>query len=259
MKVETKSHIIASVGTLSALALLLALLFFLQIGVPQVYEDEGIEVAFGVVEDGGGFQPSREPAPQEEQVMSQPSAPSHPSDNDLLVQEDEEALQLAKQREEEARRIAQAEAERKAREAQEAAERERKQKAIARANAMGSLFGTSDEPTTGSGTGKGEEHKGNPTVGTAPLGESYYSLAGRGIVGTLPKPASNVQKEGVVVVNIQVDREGNVVSAVVGKGTDTGDYTLQQLAVAAAKKAKFTPTDQPTLQMGKITYTFKLK
>lgn len=259
MTIEVKSHIYATVGTIVAIALLLLLLFYLQIAAPQVQEDEGIEVAFGVVEDGGGYQPSKEPAPQEEQNMSQPSAPSRPSNNDLIVQEDEESLQMAKQREEEARRIAQAEAERKKKEAEEAAERARKEQAIARANAMGSLFGTSDEPTTGSGTGKGEEHQGNPTLGTEPLGESYYSLAGRGIVGKLPLPATGIQKEGKVVVNIQVDKEGKVVSAVVGKGTNTSDYSLQQAAVAAAKKAKFTPTDKPTLQMGAITYTFKLK
>lgn len=259
MKVEQKSHIYASVGTALSLVLLFLLLFFLRVGIPQVNEDEGIEVAFGVAEDGGGYEQTVEPAPQEEQTMSQPSAPSHPSDNDLIVQEDEESLQMAKQREEEARRLAQAEAERKAKEAAEAAERERKQQAIAKANAMGALFGTSSEPTTGSGTGTGEEHKGNPTLGTAPMGESYYSLAGRGIVGTLPKPATSIQKEGVVVVNIQVDKEGNVVSTSVGKGTNTSDYGLQQAAQAAAKKAKFSPTDKPTLQMGSITYTFKLK
>ena len=258
MKIDTKSHIIASVGTAIILLLLLLLLLFLQIGAPQVYEDEGIEVAFGVAEDGGGFEQIEQPAPQEEQMMTRPSAPSHPSDNDLIVQEDEESLEVAKRREEEARKLAEAEAERRAKEAAEAAERERKQQAIARANAMGSLFGTSDEPTTGSGTGKGEEHQGTQ-VGTAPMGESYYSLAGRGIVGKLPKPSTTIQKEGVVVVNIQVDKEGNVVSAAVGKGTNTSDYNLQQLAIAAAKKAKFTPTDKPTLQMGSITYTFKLR
>lgn len=259
MKIEVKSHIIASVGTALALVLLFLLLFFLQVGIPQVQEDEGIEVAFGAAEDGGGFQQIEEPAPQEEQSISQPSAPSQPSNNDLIVQEDEESLQMAKQREEEARRIAQEETERREREAAEAAERRRKEEAVARANAMGSLFGTSSEPTTGSGTGSSEEHKGNPTAGTTPLGENYYSLAGRGIIGSLPKPSTSIQKEGVVVVNIQVDKQGNVVSAVVGKGTNTSDYSLQQAAVAAAKKAKFSPTDKPTLQMGSITYTFKLK
>ena len=259
MTIEVKSHIYATVGTIVAIVLLLLLLFYVQIAAPQVQEDEGIEVAFGVAEDGGGYQPLQEPAPQEEQNLYQPSAPSRPSDNDMIVQEDEESLQMAKQREEEARRIAQAEAERKRKEAEEAAERERREQAIARANAMGSLFGSSSEPTTGSGSGTGEEHKGNSTLGTAPMGESYYSLAGRGIVGKLPKPATNIQKEGVVVVNIQVDKEGNVVSTSVGKGTNTSDYGLQQAAQTAAKKAKFSPTDKPTLQMGSITYTFKLK
>lgn len=259
MTIEVKSHIYASVGTIVAVALLLLLLFYLQIAAPQVQEDEGIEVAFGVAEDGGGYQPSLEPAPQEEQDQYQPSAPSRPSDNDMIVQEDEESLQVPEQREEETPKIDQAEAERKKKEAEEAAERERREQAIARANAMGSLFGTSDEPTTGSGTGTGEQHTGNPTLGTTPIGENYYSLAGRQIVGDLPAPAKGIQKEGKVVVDIMVDKDGNVVSAKVGTGTDTGEYALQQAAIAAAKKAKFNPTDKPTLQMGKITYYFKLK
>lgn len=259
MKIEVKSHIIASVGTLIALLLLFLLLFLLQVSSARVQEDEGIEVAFGSSEDGGGYQQIVEPAPQKEQSTYQPSAPSRPSNNDLIVQEDEESLQMAKQREEEARRIAQEETERRAREAAQAAERRRKEEAVARANAMGSLFGTSSEPTTGSGAGTGEEHKGNPTAGTTPLGENYYSLAGRGMIGSLPKPSTSIQKEGVVVVNIQVDKDGNVVSTSVGKGTNTSDYGLQQAAQTAAKKAKFSPTDKPTLQMGSITYTFKLK
>lgn len=258
MKIETKSHIIASVGTVLSLVLLLLLLFLLQVRVPQVQEDEGIEVALGVVEDGGGYQPLQEPAPQEEQNLYKPSAPSRPSNNDMITQEDEESLQVPEQRKEETPKIDQAEAERKKKEAEDAAERKRREQAIARANELGSLFGTSDEPTTGSGTGTGEQHQGNPTLGTTPIGENYYSLAGRSIVGDLPVPAKGIQKEGKVVVDIMVDKDGNVVSAKVGKGTDTGEYALQQAAIAAAKKAKFNPTDKPTLQMGKITYYFKL-
>ncbi len=258
MKIETKSHIYATVGTIVAIVLLLLLLFYVQIAAPQVQEDEGIEVALGVVEDGGGYQPLQEPAPQEEQNLYKPSAPSRPSNNDMITQEDEESLQVPEQRKEETPKIDQAEAERKKKEAEDAAERKRREQAIARANELGSLFGTSDEPTTGSGTGTGEQHQGNPTLGTTPIGENYYSLAGRSIVGDLPVPAKGIQKEGKVVVDIMVDKDGNVVSAKVGKGTDTGEYALQQAAIAAAKKAKFNPTDKPTLQMGKITYYFKL-
>lgn len=259
MIIEIKSHIYATVGTIVAIVLLLLLLFYVQIAAPQVQEDEGIEVAFGVVEDGGGYQPTKEPAPQEEQNLYQPSAPSRPSNNDMITQEDEESLQVPEQRKEETPKIDQAEAERKKKEAEEAAERERREQAIARANAMGSLFGTSSEPTSGSGTGTGEQHQGNPTLGTTPIGENYYSLAGRSIVGDLPVPAKGIQKEGKVVVDIMVDKDGKVVSAKVGTGTDTGEYALQQAAIAAAYKAKFNPTDKPTLQMGKITYYFKLK
>lgn len=260
MTIEIKSHIYATVGTIVAIVLLLLLLFYVQIAAPQVEEDEGIEVAFGVVEDGGGYQPTKEPAPQEEQNLYQPSAPSRPSDNDMIVQEDEESLQMAKQREEEARRIAQAEAERKRKEAEEAAERARKEQAIARANAMGSLFGSSSEPTTGSGSGTGEQHTGNQ-VGSSALGASLpYDLKGRKHIGSLPAPAKTFKEEGVVVVLIQVDKAGNVVSASpTGRGTNTTSDNLKQLAKAAALKTKFEPTEQPTLQPGSITYTFKLK
>lgn len=260
MTIEIKSHIYATVGTIVAIVLLLLLLFYVQIAAPQVEEDEGIEVAFGVVEDGGGYQPTKEPAPQEEQNLYKPSAPSRPSNNDMITQKDEESLQVPEQRKEETPKIDQAEAVRKKKEAEDAAERKHREQAIARANAMGSLFGNSDEPTTGSGTGTGEQHKGNPTLGTTPIGENYYSLEGRSLAGDgkLPAPAKGIQKEGKVVVDIMVDKDGNVVSAKVGKGTDTGEYALQQAAIAAAKKAKFNPTDKPTLQMGKITYYFKL-
>ena len=58
------------------------------------------------------------------------------------------------------------------------------------------------------------------------------------------------------MVNIMVDPAGNVTNATVGDGTTISDRSTQQLALQAARQAKFTEGDKP--QMGKITYTFKL-
>ena len=145
----------------------------------------------------------------------------------------------------------------KEKEEREAAERARKQKeaeAIAKANAMGNLFGkTNGTNTSGDGTAQGSGSKGNP-VGHGSSGGNSWSLAGRGIKGTLPQPSNDFQQEGRVLVEIRVNAAGNVISAVV-KGGNISDKATQQLALEAARKAKFTEGDHD--QIGTITYNFK--
>jgi TonB family protein len=87
-----------------------------------------------------------------------------------------------------------------------------------------------------------------------------YDLGGRGKVA-LPLPEYNSQETGTVVVKIQVDRSGNVVGATVEpKGTTTTSNTLKSAALAAARKARFTPdANAPEVQFGFITYTFKVQ
>ena len=107
---QTQSHIIASVGTVLSMCLVFLLLWWLQINAPIQTEDEGIVVAFGDAEEGGGMPDVRplEAVTQVEQVPA-PAAPARPSDNDLIVQDDEESLALAKQAEEDAKRRAEEE------------------------------------------------------------------------------------------------------------------------------------------------------
>lgn len=84
-------------------------------------------------------------------------------------------------------------------------------------------------------------------------------LQGRGLREGLPKPSTNYNTEGIVVVRVEVDSDGNVTSAQVDlSGSTTTDATLQKLAVEAAKKAKFRPSER-TVQGGTITYVFKLQ
>ena len=91
-------------------------------------------------------------------------------------------------------------------------------------------------------------------------GEPNAVLKGRTVVGTMPKPAYAVQNSGVVVVDILVDRYGNVTSAVPGgAGTTVTDKTLWDAARKAAINTQFNvKADAPLQQAGTITYIFKL-
>ena len=275
MTKQTQSHIIALVGTIISMCLIFLLLLWLQVKAPMQTEDEGIVVAFGDAEDGGGMPDVRplDPITQVEQIPA-PAAPSRPSDNDLIVQEDEESLALAKQTEEEAKRKAleeelirkrkeeeaRAEAERIAKEKALAEQRAKEQEAINKANQLAALFGqagtaegaNADNASASNTAGT----KGNPVgKGMGVTNGTQWSLYGRN-VKRLPKPSSDFAQAGLVVVQIMVDAAGNVTNATITEGTTISDRATQQLALQAARQAKFTEGDTP--QIGKITYTFKL-
>jgi TonB family protein len=76
------------------------------------------------------------------------------------------------------------------------------------------------------------------------------------------KPTLNdsFSDEGKVLVDIMVDRMGNVISAVPNPGgSNTTSARLYELAVKAAKNAKFNVVDNAVNQRGTITIQFKLK
>ena len=275
MTKQTQSHIIALVGTIISMCLVFLLLWWLQVKAPVQIEDEGIVVAFGDSEDGGGMPDVRplDAITQVEQIPA-PAAPSRPSDNDLIVQDDEESLALAKQTEEDAKRRAEeeelirkrkedearAEAERIAKEKALAEQRAKEQEAIDKANQLAALFGQAGTAeganAENASTSNSATTKGNPVgKGMGVSNGTQWTLYGRN-VKRLPKPSSDFAQAGVVVVNIRVDPAGNVTNATVGDGTTISDRSTQQLALQAARQARFSEGDTP--QIGKITYTFKL-
>ncbi len=269
---KRRSNTIAAVGTALVMLLLFLLLWFIRINSLREQEEEGVEVAFGVAEDGGGYQPQESQAAPSESVAP-PPAQSNPSPNDLMVQDDEESLALQRQREaeEKARQQAEAErlqkereeqqrleAERQAREQALAEQRAREQAAIDKANQFGSLFGNNGDGAKGSGDTEGDSRRGNPNVGSGSSGGTSWSLAGRSCK-SLPAPSNNFSQEGKVVVAIIVDGSGKVVSAKATEGTTVSDDATIQLAVKAAYKAEFSFTDRPDKQFGTITYIFKYK
>ncbi len=248
MTKKTERHIWAAVGTFLFMLLVFLLLWLIRLSAVVPEQEEGIELAFvEEMPDTGGYpSDAPNPSPVPEDAPAAPAAPAvsqpTPATPPEHIVSEEETLAIERARKE--------------KEEREAAERARKQKeaeAIAKANAMSSLFGnTGNNAQTGSGS-QGAGQKGNP-VGHGSSGGNSWNLSGRGIKGTLPKPANTFNQEGRVIIEIRVNAAGNVISATIKGGTISDKQTIQ-LALDAARKAKFTEGDHD--QIGTITYNFK--
>ncbi len=105
----------------------------------------------------------------------------------------------------------------------------------------GTGVGQGDGEGTGSGSGKGVS----------------FSLSGRKMVRT-PQINDRSQETGKVVVDITVDKDGNVVAAIPGgRGSTTTSAYLMRLAKDDAMKAKFNPSPEGAdIQKGTISFVF---
>ncbi len=268
---------------------MIGLLFVLSFSAPVIEPEEGILVNFGFDETGSGsVEPSVSSAAPEDYAPPVASNTNSETvdEEPLMTQDFEEApevpevdpqTEIRRQQEIEAERIRQEELEaERIRKEQEEIERQRildeqrRQAEIvdrtrnAFANAQNTGTTSTSEGVTG-GTGNqgspsGSVESTNRGEGTG-LGNNgiSYDLAGRG-VQSLPLPVYNYQEEGKVVVEVQVDRNGNVTRATQTKGTTTYEKYLIDAAIEAAKKAKFEAADPnaANIQIGTITYNFKL-
>jgi TonB family protein len=88
-----------------------------------------------------------------------------------------------------------------------------------------------------------------------------FDLSGRSIKGELAQPENRSNRDGRVVVEITVNQSGQVIKAQARlRGSTIQDAVLWKAAEDAARKTMFnTDTKSPPLQMGTITYVFKLK
>ncbi|MBJ7428648.1 MAG: energy transducer TonB [Bacteroidia bacterium] len=117
--------------------------------------------------------------------------------------------------------------------------------------------GTPDGVLGGTGNGGlgsgGDGPGGDGTAG----GGIKYSLGGRR-VAKKPVISTNSNDVGIVVVNITVDRQGNVIKAEPGaRGTTTLNLDKLKVAKQAALDTKFSPKpDGPTEQFGTMTVSF---
>ncbi|MCQ2192126.1 MAG: cell envelope integrity protein TolA [Paludibacteraceae bacterium] len=203
--------------------------------------------------------------PTSKKKVEKPSTQQNAADKEAQKKKEEQRQQELKRQQElaaeQARLKAIAEAEAKKRAEEEAI----KQKAKSAANVFNkkpaNANGT-DANSSGVGSGSKPGNQGDPN-GSAGGGKggsgNRWDLAGRQIVGTLPRPSYTANEQGYVVVNITVDSEGNVIGAEVGKCVGITASSLRNAALQAAKKAKFSKHEGRINQKGTITYNFKLQ
>ena len=269
-----KEHKTGIVGTIIFHIIIGAIFMFFGYSTPlPLPEEEGILINFGDSDEGfGQIEPRTSESIQEQETVQESQETTQetttsPNDDGAITQDYEEAPAIQEQGQKEKTEETKPEIkpEPKKEEKKEVKE-ERKVNENAlfpsrnRNNDNSSSEGeTQGQGNQGSTTGSvdSDNHSGGNSMGTS---GTSFSLAGRN-PESLPKPDYIHQIEGKVVVEITVDKYGNVTDAVPGvKGSTTLDATLLAAAKKAALKAKFDKKpDAPAYQKGTITYFFRLQ
>ena len=244
---EKKDKGIAILGTIvfHALAVLVLLLMAFRTPLPLPGE-EGVEVDLGMMDQGmGNIQPEKPTIPQ----AAQPQQQTSKTKEDLVTQNDDEAPAIEKPKNTKPK--------------QEKPAEEPKPTVNQRA-----LFKGNNNPQSGGSEGiTGQPgDQGNPN-GLAGIKKydgqggkgngTGYDLGGRG-AKSLHRPNDDFSEEGIVVVDIWVNRQGKVTRAEVAtKGTTVINSDMRQKAIQAALRSSFTADpNAPEEQHGTITYTF---
>jgi hypothetical protein len=184
-----------------------------------------------------------------------------------LERQRQEELERQRLAELERQRLEQERIERERREEQERIERERQQRAEQLDNMGRNAFGrqgvgeTDGSEGVTQGTGNQGDPNGSPdadnygTGGGLGDGISFGGLGSR--QGSLPKPnlaGCEVTQKITITVDIQVDRDGSVVSATVRSGTFQ-DKCIWDMVVEAARKSRFSADQSANFrQTGWIRY-----
>ena len=273
-----KSNIYALIGsTLSCLIIFLILWFAVMPTLTQKSVEEGLMVAFGDSDDGGGsgemsagsatpFKPIVERT--QTQQVKQATTTSKAVDEKFMTQQNN-SVAIAEQNEK--KRIKKEQEEQELQQQQlnkRIAEQKRKQQeAINKASSVNGLFGNGNGSKSGTGSGNGTGKgigngsgngiQGNPAGrGTSGVGSSF-KLGNRSYVGNPAKPNYPKDIEGKITVYIHVDENGVVTGTSIGPPTTISDAEMRREAMSAANKTKF--TQGKGIETGTITYNYKLE
>ena len=247
---EKKDKGIAIGGTIVVHALAVLILFLMAFRTPlPLPGEEGVEVDMGMMDQGmGNIQPEKPAIPIASQPQKQPSQ----TKEDIVTQNDDEAPSLEKPKNTKPK--------------QEKPAEEPKPTVNQRA-----LFKGNNNPQSGGSEGitgqpgdqgkpdgmKGvRQYEGNGGKGNG----TGYDLGGRG-AKSLHRPNDDFAEEGIVVVDIWVDRQGKVTRAEVAtKGTTLINSDMRNKAKQAALRSSFVAdSNAPEEQHGTITYTFVIR
>ena len=245
---EKRDKGIAAAGTIVVHALIVLVLFLMAFKTPlPLPGEEGVEVDLGMMNQGmGNIQPEKPAIPQ----TAQPEQQQNKSKEDIVTQNDEEAPAITKPK------VTKPKQETKPVEEPKPTVNNR---AMYRGNnnpQSGGSEGITGQPGdqgNPNGLAGVRQYEGNGGQGNG----AGYDLGGRG-AKSLHRPNDDFPEEGIVVVDIWVNRNGQVVRAEVAKkGTTVINQTMREKAKQAAMRSSFVPdSSAPEEQHGTITYTF---
>jgi len=273
-----KSNIYALIGsTLSCLIIFLILWFAVMPTLTQKSVEEGLMVAFGDSNDGGGsgemsagsatpFKPIEERT--QTQQVKQATTTSKPVEEKFMTQQNN-SVAIAEQNEKKRIRKEQEEQELQQQQLNKriAEQKRKEQEAINKASSVNGLFGNGNGSKSGTGSGNGTGKgigngsgngiQGNPAGrGTSGVGSSFR-LGNRSYAGNPAKPNYPKDIEGKITVNIRVDENGVVTGTSIGSPTTISDAEMRREAMSAANRTKF--TQGKGIETGTITYNYKLE
>ena len=262
MNKTKKDRITALAGTLLVHALVL-LIFILvsafRTPLPLPGE-EGVEVDLGMYNQGMETEQTETPAIPQQSTPPKPQVKeTTDAKEEIVTQNTEEVPSLPTEKKEEPKKE-----ENKVEPKETPKEPEESTQPVVNQKA---LFKGSDKPQEGGSQGitgqPGDQGNPNGLVGINKYegqggqgNGTGYDLGGRGATA-LQRPSKDFPEEGHIVVEIWVDRQGNVVRTNIAKGTDITNTEMRKMALEAASRSKFAP--DPTAaeeQKGTITYTF---
>lgn len=244
---EKKDKGIAIGGTILVHALAVLILFLMAFKTPlPLPGEEGVEVDLGMMDQGmGNIQPEKPAIPQ----SYTPPQEIQKADDDLATQTDDEAPAIEKPKKPKPKE------EKPAEEPKPTVNQRALFKGNSNPQAGGSegITGQPGDQGKPNGLAGVRQYEGNGGKGNGP----GYSLGGRG-AKSLHRPNDDFSEEGIIVVDIWVNRAGQVTRAeIANKGTTLINSEMRNKAKQAALRSIFaSDPDAPEEQHGTITYTF---
>jgi len=239
MKRENKNKTIAIGITVAVHAAVIAVLFILALTTPLPLPGEaGVEVNLGMYNEGMGVQQQPKPT----KVVEAPKPKPEQVKEETVTQDTEEAPAIEEPKPKEELKV-----------------NERALfKPVNQPVEQQSSEGNTETPGDQGNPNGGQNIANYEGQGGAGGGPSY-DLGGRN-AKSLPRPSSDFNEEGTIVVDIWVDRDGRVQRAEVGKGTNISNARMRETAKQAALQSVFAPDKNAVeLQRGTITYKFIIR
>ncbi|MBG6063066.1 outer membrane biosynthesis protein TonB [Flavobacterium sp. CG_9.1] len=255
---EKKSFAITSI----LFVILFVLFFYLGLTSLDPPPENGIAINFGTTEYGSGEIQPTEPIQSAPKATAAKQAAT--SDDDILSQDIEEAVVMKQTK--------------KIQPSKETAKEEVKPKpkenpkpSKSTSDALSSILnGPKSDGKAKGGQGDDNVAGDKGSLNGDPYANSYYGsgggsgngsgwgLNGRNI-SSRGKEVQKCNEFGTVVVQITVNRSGNVIAAKYTKGTTNTNPCLVEPALATARKYRWQPdANAPATQIGFITVNFKL-